>query len=97
MTLTVAWPSAWRVGAMSLLAVVVTGANPVSALVVDLIGDGQPAWYYVVPDARAGVEVAVGPMKRAGTYEITLLATDTRGCQVTLTPRTFITVGPGGS
>jgi hypothetical protein len=92
MSLAAAPEGAWAVGQYGLLTLNVSGANPVHAATVDFPNDGQPAWYYVVADARPSLQYWVGPFKKAGRFQLIVNARDERGCEVTNVPGQYVTI-----
>lgn len=74
------------------LPVNVFSASNVVSIRVDLWGDGQPGWYYVMDDGRPALTVLWGPLTRAGRFELTVALVDAQGCEATLGTRTWITV-----
>ena len=92
MTLSATPQGAWALGQYALVTIAVTGANPVHAVSVDFPNDGQPAWYFVVTDARPSAPYRVGPLKTAGRFALVVNARDERGCEIAHVPGLYITV-----
>lgn len=71
------------------------GKWPVHGVVLDLIGDGQSAWYYLVEDARGQRRMNLLVTAVPGTYQLTVSVQDERGCTATLPgPLPVVTVLP---
>jgi hypothetical protein len=83
-------------GKPSTLTLGISAPDPVHIVTIDLVTDGQPAWYYVSPntDLRGSHQYTFWPV-RAMSSLVTLEATDERGCRTTVTPIT-LTVTSGG-
>ena len=93
MTLTVADPlPAFIVGQSADLLVTITGGSPVHSVVIDLLADGQPAWYFVPFDGRVPQRYHIGPFKRKGRTELVVTASDEMGCSIANGLRLFLTV-----
>lgn len=92
MTLTVDPLPGLTVGQLATVGVTVTGPSPVHSVVLDLVSDGQPAWYYVLGDARGSQHYTVGPFKKRGRSEFTARAVDEMGCEIANGVRLFVTV-----
>jgi hypothetical protein len=93
MTLTVADPLPPMVlGQYANVGVTITGPSPVHAVLIDLLSDGQPAWYYTPFDARSTVNYSVGPFKRKGRSELVARAVDEMGCEISNGVRLYVTV-----
>lgn len=65
--------------------------SPITAVTISVLGDQYPEFYYVMQDARGTRTYVVGPLRRAGSYELTISATDARGCEATIAPR-FVSI-----
>lgn len=92
MTLALATPATMTFGQYGFATVTVTGPSPTHAVMIDFIGDGQPAWYFTQADARATIAYPLGPMRRRGRFELTAKATDAMGCEITNGVRTWVTI-----
>jgi hypothetical protein len=92
MTLTVGAVPPMAVGQVVVLPVTITGPSPVHAVDIDLLSDGQPAWYYVLGEARGTVLYRVGPFKGRGRSELVVWAHDEMGCEVRNGTRLYVTV-----
>jgi hypothetical protein len=61
------------------------GRAPVRAVTVDLDGDGQPAWYYLMGDARGTLAYTLGPLgAKTGRFQMSVSVVDERGCEAML-------------
>lgn len=95
------WP-ALKVGKSVVLTVSIRAPHDVQFVTLDLVGDSQPAWYYVTkvppavdtPDSFANAEVFWGPFVRQGRFQVTGQLIDSEGCQATLAAGTWVTVAP---
>ena len=88
-------PPTFARNALIELPIHVFSASNVVSIRVDLIGDGQPGWYYVtvdMADGRPTLTALWGPLTRAGRFEMTVAIVDAQGCEATLGTRTWITV-----
>lgn len=83
-----------RVGAFMTLAWTATLAARPRSLRVDLIGDGQPAWYVPVQQSEFAFTTVVGPFARAGTFAVEAAVTDENGCEASLPFGSRLTVVP---
>jgi|OpeIllAssembly_1097287.scaffolds.fasta_scaffold00045_20 hypothetical protein len=73
----------------------ITGPNKVTSLSIEALGDGYPAFYYTMEDARSGPLPVIGPFRRVGTFSLMIKAVDDRGCEgFQATPFPRITVTP---
>ena len=92
MTLDLTPPATWTVGQYVAVPVTISGPSPVHAVMLDLIGDGQPAWYFTQADARATTPFLLGPMKKKGRFELTAHAVDEMGCEISNGVRVWVTI-----
>lgn len=80
------------VGQQAVVTLTVTGASPVHNVIIDFPADGGPAWYYVPWDGRGTLHYLVGPLRKKGRMELTVLARDEMGCEVTNGVRVYATI-----
>lgn len=73
----------WRVGDLVILELATTGRFPVRNVTFDVIGDGLPAWEFLLADGRGTWRYHVGPVRRSGRYPLSLLVRDDQGCEAT--------------
>lgn len=72
-----------------------TAPHDVQFVMLDLIGDGLPAWYFVTkvaPGKPATAQVFWGPLPKTGQYEVFAQLIDSGGCQATLPFGTFVSI-----
>jgi len=92
MTLAVGALPAMQMGKYVMIGVDVTGPSPVHAVMLDFIGDGQPAFYFVPFDARQSTSYLIGPLKRKGRFEFTAHVSDEMGCEISNGVRVWATI-----
>jgi len=92
MSLAAAPEGVWAVGQYGVLLLAIAGVHPVHAVSVDIPNDGAPAWYYVVEDARPALRYWIGPLRKAGRFQIIVNARDERGCEITNAPALYVAV-----
>lgn len=87
-------PPTWQRSRTQTLRVAMTGAVPVTNVVIDLVGDGASGWYYSVADGRGTHDWTVFTSARTGRFQILVSVVDVNGCEAMLAPGTYITVQP---
>jgi hypothetical protein len=71
-----------RMGQYASVEATITGPSPVHYVAIDMLGDGEPAWYFTMFDARFTAPYVLGPMKKRGRFEMTVRAVDEMGCEI---------------
>lgn len=75
-----------RVGERAVMTLTLTAPRPVRVVTIDLLTDGQPAWYFVstVADLRTERAYTIGPFVAPASSFLTIEATDEQGCRAQL-------------
>jgi hypothetical protein len=80
MTIQQATLATGAVGRYIPLSLTINSLRPVHAVAIQLMGSGQPAYYFTGSDMRGAQSFTMGPLPRAGRYLVNITAADEAGC-----------------